>query len=102
VRWTQPSTAHDADVEQRGFYVCHPFHPLYGCWFELVNYRRNWGEDRVYYHDVDGRLRSLPAAWTSVRPEDPFVTVAAGRCYFRTQDLGRLADFVRQAGEGEA
>lgn len=75
---------------------------MYGCWFELVNYRRNWGEDRVYYHDVDGRLKSLPATWTSVRAEDPFVAVAAGRCYFRLEDVRRLADFVQQAGKDES
>jgi Family of unknown function (DUF5372) len=57
----------------------------------LVTYRHNWGEDRVYYHDVAGTLRSLPAAWTSVAPEDPFVTVAAGRSAFRLSDLLELA-----------
>jgi len=30
--------------------------------------RRNWGEDRVYFHDEGGTLCSLPAGWMDVEP----------------------------------
>jgi Family of unknown function (DUF5372) len=74
--------------------VTHPFHPLYGRDFEFVAYRQNWGEDRVHLHDENGRLFSLPAAWTDVTAADPFVVVAAGRCPFTTAGLVALADLV--------
>jgi hypothetical protein len=74
--------------------VTHPFHPLFGREFEHVSYRHNWGEDRVYYFDGEGRARTMPACWTSVAPTDPFVAIAAGRSYFRLEDLVKLADLL--------
>jgi len=41
-------------------------------------------------------LASLPARWTSVVPEDAFVTVAAGRSRFRVEDLIALVALVRR------
>jgi hypothetical protein len=76
--------------------VTHPFHPLFGRRFEFVARRRNWGEDRVYYHDERGELGSLPTAWTDVADVGPFVVMAAGRCPFRVADLLALADLVDQ------
>ncbi|MBL7224410.1 MAG: hypothetical protein ISS72_11200 [Candidatus Brocadiae bacterium] len=70
--------------------MTHPFHPLCGREFALVIYRRAWGEERVYYHDDAGKLRSLPSAWTSVSAVDPFVVLAAGRSPFRVPDLLEL------------
>jgi hypothetical protein len=67
--------------------VTHPFHPLYGLDFEFVAHRQNWGEDRVYLHDQNGHLFSLPAGWTDVAAPDLFAVVAAGRCSFTTDDL---------------
>jgi len=74
--------------------VTHPFHPLAGCEFELVVRKHNWGEDRVFFFDEDGQYRSLPAGWTDIDPDEPFVAVAAGRCAFRVDDLVALADLV--------
>ena len=56
--------------------------------------RQNWGEDRVYLHDEDGRLISLPARWTSVNPPDPVVALSAGRSAFRARDLLALAELI--------
>jgi hypothetical protein len=81
--------------------VAHPFHPLYGQEFELIAYSQTWGEARVFSHDTDGRLRSMPACWTSVAPPDPFVTVAAGRSLFRAEDLLALVRLLRRL-EGSA
>jgi hypothetical protein len=74
--------------------VTHPFHPLSGRGFEFVEYRQNWGEDRVYLHDDSGQLFSLPAAWTDAAAADPFVVVAAGRCPFTTGSLLAVADLI--------
>ena len=74
--------------------MTHPFHPLSGQDFEFVAYRQNWGEDRVHLHDESGRLFSLPAGWTDVAAQDPFVVMAAGRCPFTIDGLLALADLV--------
>jgi hypothetical protein len=61
---------------------------------ELVDYRRTWGEHRVYFHDEKSRLRAMPAGWTDAGAPDPFVTLAAGRAHFRIEDLVQLAALV--------
>ena len=71
--------------------VTHPFHPLVGQEIDVVERRHNWGEDRVFYRDRQGHMASVPARWTSVEAEDPFVVVAAGRSRFRVVDLIDLA-----------
>jgi hypothetical protein len=76
--------------------VTHPFHPLYGREFELVTQKQAWGEDRVYFRDRSKRLHHVPLGWTSVAPLDAFRAAAEGRCRFRTEDLLRLADLVRE------
>jgi Family of unknown function (DUF5372) len=48
----------------------------------------------VCFHDEQGRLRAIPAAWTSVVEPDPFLMLAAGQCLFRVPDLLRLADLL--------
>lgn len=74
--------------------ITHPFHPLFGREIDFVDRQQRWGEDRVLYRDPDGYLLSLPARWTSLAPEDPFVIVAAGRSAFRVPDLIELATLV--------
>jgi hypothetical protein len=37
-------------------------------------------------------MRFLPARWTSLAALDPFVLAAAGRAYFRLEDLLQLRD----------
>jgi hypothetical protein len=86
--------------------VTHPFHPLAGRSFEFVEHRQNWGEDRVYLHDGNGELFSLPAGWTDVAAADPFVVVAGGRCPFTIEGLLALAGLIdrlrSQADGGKA
>jgi hypothetical protein len=74
--------------------VTHPFHPLSGRDFELIEHRNNWGEDRVCLRDGNGELFSLPAGWTDAVAADPFVVIAVGRCPFTTDDLLAVADLV--------
>jgi hypothetical protein len=59
-----------------------------------LDWRSAWGEDRVYFQDETGRLRRLPAAWTSVAPPDVFVKISAGRSHFRAEDLLQLAVLI--------
>jgi hypothetical protein len=65
-----------------------------------VWYRPNWGEHRVYYHDQEGHLCSIPASWTTLAALDPFVAVAAGRSLFRVADLLALARLCAQLAGG--
>lgn len=76
--------------------MTHPFHPLRDSEWEIVDYRHTWGEDRVYFHDADGVLRSLPAAWTSVHDVDLAVVVGGGRAAFRVADLIELVVLMRK------
>jgi hypothetical protein len=76
--------------------VTHRFHPWCGRHFEFVARRRNWGEDRLYFHDEDGVLHSVLTGWTDAADVDPFVVMAAGRCPFRLEDLLALADLADQ------
>ena len=96
MHWQRSSTTpHRSDAQER-FRVTHPHHPLFQKEFALVQYRRNWGEDRVYFHATDGHLTSIPASWTSLSTTDPFVAVAAGRSLFRIEDLVELAELLRR------
>ncbi|HZL95808.1 MAG TPA: DUF5372 family protein [Vicinamibacterales bacterium] len=81
--------------------MTHPFHPWHGREYELVTYRLNWGEHRVYFFDEQGDLAALPAAWTSVGLRDPFVEVSGGRSAFRFVDLLELSRFVQVLAPGD-
>ena len=83
------------DVEKRSFRVVHPYHPLFQQEFELVSCRQNWGEDRVWFHDRNGLLRSIPTNWTDAAGIDSFVVVAGGRSLFRIPDLLELVHRIR-------
>ena len=74
--------------------ITHPFHPQSGQEIDFVERRQRWSEDRVFYRDRHGHLASLPARWTSVGAEDPFVLVAAGRSQFRVADLVELVELI--------
>jgi hypothetical protein len=79
------------------FRVTHPFHPWKGREFALVSYRKNWGEDRVFF-DNGGTLISLPAGWTDVVSPDPLVALSQARSPFRADDLLKLAELLRRIG----
>jgi Family of unknown function (DUF5372) len=78
------------------FEVTHPFHPLLGKVFALVDRRRTWGEDRVYYHDEAGKLCRMNAQWTSAAEADLFVLTSAGRSSLRVSDLLVRAGLIEQ------
>jgi Family of unknown function (DUF5372) len=76
--------------------VTHPFHPLSGQQFEILNYRHNWGEYRVTFYETPDQVRTLPAAWTSLVPPDPSVLQAKGRASFRVMDLLALTQLLQR------
>jgi hypothetical protein len=85
------------------FRITHPFHPLCGAEYELVTRRLTWGEDRVFYYDLGGKLKSLMANVTDVAAVDAFDRVSAGRSAFRMDDLldlRRLIDRHHKPGKG--
>ena len=92
-----PSTAPETGQALRRFRITHPFHPLRGREFELIQIKLCWGIDRVYYTGEDGALRHVPVGWTSVAATDPFVSVARGRSAFRVEDLLALAEAIDRA-----
>jgi hypothetical protein len=57
---------------------------------------KEYGEERVFYRDQDGRLRFLPVLWTSLPAPDPFVVAAVGSACFRLEDLIRLAAQLKE------
>ena len=74
--------------------MTHAHHPLFGQEFDLVMRGQNWREDRAWFHDGSGRLRSVPANWTSLVADDAFNVVAAGRAAFRTRELLELVHLI--------
>jgi len=72
------------------FRITHPFHPLRGTEYELVTRKLTWGEDRVFYYDPDGKLKSLLSNVTDAVSADAFERISAGRSAFRVDDLLEL------------
>ena len=62
--------------------------------FGFVAVRQTWGQDRVFFVDAECSQHSVPRAWTDMRDEDPFVSVAAGRSPFRVVDLVALSELL--------
>jgi hypothetical protein len=85
------------------FRITHPFHPLRGTEYELVTRKLNWGEDRVFYYDSCGRIKSLLTNVTDVVSKDAFDRISAGQSAFRVDDLlelRRLFDRREEAAKG--
>jgi hypothetical protein len=94
--WSTRSTTRRAAELTAPVRITHPFHPQCGQEIAVVERRKNWGEDRLFYRDRQGHLASLPSRWTSVEAEDPFVAAATGRSRLRAGDLVALAALVRE------
>jgi len=103
VRWDDYQESSNAGClgnAQSRFRITHPFHPLCGAEYELVTRKLTWGEDRVFYYDPSGELKSFLTNVTDLIPEDAFSQVSSGRSAFRLDDLlelRRLIDRTRAA-----
>lgn len=63
-----------------------------------------WGEDRVFYYDSGGALKSFLSNVTDLVAEDAFDRISSGRSAFRVDDLlelRRLLDKTTMAGKGK-
>jgi Family of unknown function (DUF5372) len=67
--------------------ITHPFLPTSGKGIDIVGRATHWGEERVVYLNDDGRMQSIPAAFTDIGQQDEFRHFAAGRAAFRICDL---------------
>jgi hypothetical protein len=74
------------------FTITHPFHPLRGTRYELLERRMTWKADRVFYFDASGIQRSFATNLTDVLPPDAFVEASAGHAAFRVADLLELRE----------
>jgi hypothetical protein len=62
-----------------------------------VTRKLTWGEDRVFYYDSSGKLKSLLTNMTDVVSKDAFDRISEGRSTFRVDDLLELrALFVKR------
>ena len=91
------STTPNHQNDEHSFTITHPFHPLSGQTFPRLSQSYAWGEERVFFSDPQShKVRSLPLAWTSLAPPDPFVVVAGDKAVLRFEDLQQLIQFLRQ------
>ena len=86
------STTADSKEESGRLTITHPFHPLRGTRYELLERRKTWSADRVFYFDCNGTQRSFATNLTDVLPPDAFVEASAGRAAFRVADLLELRE----------
>lgn len=56
--------------------------------------KHSWGEDRVFYYDRNGAIKSLLSNVTDLVPMDAFEHVSAGRSAFRADDLLALRRLI--------
>jgi hypothetical protein len=82
------------------FRITHPFHPLRGAEYELVTRKLTWGEDRVFFYDPDGKLKSLLTNVTDLASKDAFDRISAGRSAFRLDDLLELRRLFDRRKQG--
>jgi hypothetical protein len=61
-----------------------------------VTRKHNWGEDRVFYYDQTGAIKSFLSNVTDLIPVDAFEHVSAGRSAFRVDDLLSLRRLIDQ------
>ena len=67
----------------------------------MVSRRLTWGEDRVFYFDETGELKSFLSNVTDLVPEDAFRQVSAGRSAFRLDDLLELCQRLERWRDGQ-
>ena len=83
--------------ESRQVRVTHPFHPLSGRQFDLIEHRAIFAEHIVYFHDDFGDVREVPAAWTDFMAPDPFIEIAAGQSPLHAGRLLELATLLQSS-----
>ena len=96
--WRRLSTA--ALSDDRGtFKINHPFSPLNGKEYRLIERRNCWGEDRLLCFDENGNSCLILTSWTDYLPIDPFVEISNGCVDFLFSDLvelNKLLDLIEE------
>jgi Family of unknown function (DUF5372) len=89
--WTAPGLTN----ESRQFRITHPFHPLRGREFDLVEHKCIYAESYLFFYDSFGHLLQIPAVWTDFLKTDAFIKVAAGRSPLHADYLLQLVEVLR-------
>ena len=77
--------------------ITHPFHPLHGHEYRLVEYRRDWGREQAVFRDANDELFAVPVDWTDLaEAADPFVALSEGRAFARPVDLLALRELIEE------
>jgi hypothetical protein len=66
-----------------------------------VTRKLTWGEDRVFYYDSNGKLKSLLTNVTDEVSKDAFDRLSAGRSAFRVDDLLELRALFAKRQQAE-
>ena len=94
--WPWRRLSNTALSDDRGtFKINHPFSPLYGKEYRLIERRNCWGEDRLLCFDEKGNTCLILKSWTDYLPPEPFVSASDGRVDFRFSDLADLNSLLR-------
>jgi YD repeat-containing protein len=101
MRCRKSSTAGCLGNTQECFRIVHPFHPFRGAEYQLVTRKLTWGEDRAFYYDSAGALKSFLCNVTDLITQDEFNRISSGRSAFRLDDLMELRRLLDQIGQGE-
>jgi len=80
--------------DKRTISITHPFSPMKGQEYIVIERINAWGEDRIICCDNDGNSRVFLTSWTDYLPEEPFITVSDGKVDFKYDDLQMLAKLV--------
>ncbi len=67
----------------------------------LATRKQAWGEDRVMFHDAEGRLCSLLATWTDVDAPSAFTVASGGRACLRPDLLLELRELIDKLESGK-
>ena len=89
--WTAPNTGD----KRRHVRITHPFHPLRGKQFELIEHKCIYAESYLFFYDPFGRLLQIPAVWTDFLKPDAFVEAAVGRSPLHAGRLLELAELLK-------
>jgi hypothetical protein len=89
--WTAPNTGD----KRHHVRITHPFHPLRGKQFELIEHKCIYAESYLFFYDPFGRLLQIPAVWTDLLKPDAFVEAAVGRSPLHAGRLLELAELLK-------
>ena len=85
--------------ERTRFIITHPFHPLKGKEFKIVDIKEYWGKKYVIF-SLNGRNgKSIPIEWTNLAPQDLFIKISKGQSLFKASDLLELYHILQTLKE---